>query len=222
MRLSVRPVMRVVTGLFGPWRTGLKVWYCRAYRCFRVRPSRLLGKAVRDEKKTARRRPFAPIKTVRTAFPSGTHPASPRKPISLVLPFIDSRGTHRRVRGGYPNGEGSDSKSDAGFAGCGFDSRALRLEFRSSNCLNTSGLRNQEPRFPRGFSRFLAVPPFRSNNDTSIRFDTFCYRQPSLSGTWYGTNLGTFRRFSAPIRAPFDAVKTGLEIMGIQAGQAGS
>ncbi len=127
MRLSVRPVMRVVTGLFGPWRTGLKVWYCRAYRCFRVRPSRLLGKAVRDEKKTARRRPFAPIKTVRTAFPSGPHPASPRKPISLVLPFIDSRGTHRRVRGGYPNGEGSDSKSDAGFAGCGFDSRALRF-----------------------------------------------------------------------------------------------
>jgi hypothetical protein len=105
----------------------------------------------------------------------------------------------------------ADSKSDAGFAGCGFDSRALRLKFRSSNCLNTSGLRNQEPRFPRGFSRFLDMPPFRSPNDISIRFDTFYYRQRSLSGTWYGTNVGTFGVISAPIRAPFDAVKTGLE-----------
>jgi hypothetical protein len=51
-----------------------------------------------------------------------------------------------------------DSKSDGGFAGCGFDSRALRLKFRFSKCLNTSGLRNEKPRFPRGFSRFLAMP----------------------------------------------------------------
>jgi hypothetical protein len=56
----------------------------------------------------------------------------------------------------------------------------------------------KKPRVARGFFHFLAMPPFRSPNDGSIRFDTFCYRQPSLSGTWYGTNVGTFRRFSAP------------------------
>ena len=38
--------------------------------------------------------------------------------------------------------------SDAGFADCGFDSRALGLKFRSSNCLNKSGLRENATSSP--------------------------------------------------------------------------
>ena len=66
---------------------------------------------------------------------------------------------------------------------------------------NRRGIRTyltKKPRVARGFFHFLDMPPSRSPNDRPIRFDTFCYREGSLSGTWYGTNVGTFRRFSAP------------------------
>jgi hypothetical protein len=65
------------------------------------------------------------------------------------------------------------------------------------------------------------MPPSSSPNDVLIRFGTFCYRELSLSGTWYVTNIGTFRRFSAPVWAPFDAAKTGVETSRMRAGSAG-